>query len=720
MRIRYRIAGALALSSIALGAWAQPVSGEDSSAEQKHHDEHHYIEELIVSAKPLDRTVEELAQPASVLSGDVLAKQHAASIGETIANLPGVNATYFGPVASRPVIRGQFGERVLVLSNGLDSLDASALSEDHAVSIDSILARRIEVLRGPATLLYGSGAAGGIINVIDSRIATRPLADPISGTVALGSDSAIGKREGAFALDFGTPTIAGHIDYFRRDTDNVDIPGFAESARLRAMEEEEEHDEEHEEEEHDHEEEEEAFGTLENTDSETDGGAASITFTQNGNYTGLVVSQYNSNYGVPGHHHHHEHEEEEGSVEEEEEEEEAVRIDLEQTRVDLNGGYEFDSFFERAELRVSRNDYSHTEFEGSEPGTVYDTLGYDARLELRHQDIGIWEGAIGLQYKNVDFKAEGPEAFVPLSDTTQTSIFIFEEARLSDSLVLQASARVERQEIDARRQDSTAPSLPSYSSTTGGASIGAIWSMAPEYSLAANLALTQRHPNATELYADGEHVAVQRIERGSVTLGNGILDKELSTNFDLTLRGTVGRFEYSLTGFINNVDDYILLSPTGIEEDEVQVFHYGQTDVEMYGYEGELLFDIYENNGSHLHARLFSDFVYGEEKVSGNYLPRLPPLRYGIGMHYVRGNIEAGVDVSHNRKQTHTAANEIPTDSFTMVDLEASYYFEDPKLMVYLRGTNLGDEEARRHSSPLKDIAPLPGRSVHLGLRLDF
>ncbi len=718
MKIRYRIIGALAVSSIALSSWAQQTSETDTGAGEQRKDEHHQIDEIVVSATPLDRTIEGLVQPTSILSGDALARQHAASIGETLANQPGVSATYFGPIASRPVIRGQYGERVLVLSNGLDSLDASALSEDHAVSIDSILARRVEVLRGPATLLYGSGAAGGIVNVVDSRITRSPLTEPFSGSVALGSDSAIGKREGAFALDFGNSTFAGHVDYFRRDTDNVDIPGFAESSRLRALEEEEEHEEG--EEEHDHEEEEEAFGTVENTDSEIDGGAASITWTQNGNYTGLVVSQYNSNYGVPGHHHHHE--EEEGSVEEEEEEEEeVVRIDMEQTRVDLHGGYEFDGFFEAAEVKLSRNDYEHTEFEGGAPGTVYETLGYDSRLELLHQEIGIWEGAIGLQYKNVDFSADGDEAFVPLSDTTQTSLFIFEEAQLSDSLILQASARVERQEIDARRQDPDAESLPSYSGTAGGASIGAIWSMTPEYSLAANLALTQRHPNATELYAEGEHVAVQRVELGSVTLGNGILDKELSTNLDVTLRGGFDRVEFSITGFINNVDDYILLSPTDrFSDEEVRIFEYGQTDVEMYGFEAELLFDIFENGNGHMHATLFSDFVYGEEADSGRYLPRLPPLRYGAGLHYAKDQLDAAVEVSYNDSQSRVANNEIPTDSFTMIDVEASYRFDNPNVLVFLRGTNLGDEEARRHSSPLKDIAPLPGRSVQLGVRLDF
>jgi iron complex outermembrane receptor protein len=700
MKIRYRIIGALAISSIAPYAWAQDSNVIDATDDAQHHDEHHYVDEIVVSAAPLERTVEQLAQPVSVLSGDALARSHASSIGETLADQPGVSATYFGPVASRPVIRGQFGERVLVLSNGLASLDASALSEDHAVSIDSILAKRVEIVRGPATLLYGSGAAGGIVNVVDARIPEEPLDRPLTGKFALGSDSATGKREGAATVDFGTGLIVGHLDYFRRDTDDVEIPGFAESARLRALEEEEEHDEEHEEE--------EAFGVLENTSSEIEGGAASVTVAGDGNFVGVAVSRYSSNYGIPGHHHH----AEEGEAGEEEEEG-SVRIDLDQTRYDLSAGFELDGFIRGARFRVGRNEYMHLELEGDEIGTTFDNVGIDSRLELQHRPLGVLEGALGFQYKRTDFNAIGEEAFVPPSDTRQASVFIFEEARIGDSWAIQASARAENQRIDA-------PGLPGYDKTTGGGSIGAIWSISDATALSANLALTERHPNSTELFADGPHVAVQRFERGSVTLGRGVLDKERSTNFDLTLRGTLGPFEYNLTGFINDVDDYILLSPTAEVEDGFQVFDYGQTDVEMYGYEGELLFDIFERNGRHLHARIYSDFVYGEEKVSGNYLPRLPPLRYGIGVHYVTGKIEANIDVTHNAQQTRTAVNEIATDSFTMVDLEATYYFDMPTMMVFLRGTNLGDEDARRHTSPLKDIAPLPGRSIQLGLRLDF
>ena len=675
------------------------------AADEGTEDEHHILDEIIVAATPLERTVEQLAQPTSVLTGDALVKKQAASIGETLADELGVSASYFGPVASRPIIRGQFGERVRVLSNGLDALDASALSEDHAVGLDSILAESVEIVRGPATLLYGSGAAGGIINVVDSRIATAPLNKPWSGAIALNGDSALGTRSGALKIDAGTADVAWHLDWFRRDTDDIEIPGFAESKLLRALEEAEEHDEDEE-----HGEEEEAFGEVENTDSEVEGGAAAVTLTGEDGYIGLSVSRYDSNYGIPGH----EHEEEGGAAEEEEE---TVRIDLEQIRYDVQAEYRLEGFLRQARLRVARNDYRHVELEGDEIGTRFDTDGTDARLEFRHRPLGDWEGAFGIQVKDVGFSAVGDEAYVPSSDTSQLGFFVFEELALSDSWVFQTSARIEQQEISTN-------AFPNYDESAFGASLGSIWSLPNDLTLSANLAFTERHPNATELYADGGHVAVQRYERGSLnpdnTFGTRELDKEVSTNFDLTLRGEIDRFEWVITGFINQVDNYILLSPTAEVIDDFQVFDFHQRDVELYGFEGELLFDIFDNENGHLHARLFGDYVHGEEERSGAYLPQLTPLRWGAGLHYVRDNMDASIDFAYNDQQSKYATNELPTESYTMVNAEFSWTFDKPELLVFVRGTNLGDEDARRHTSPLKELVPLPGRSVTLGMRLDF
>jgi iron complex outermembrane receptor protein len=684
----------LAIASVALSLHGiTEIAAADDSGEK--YDEH-ALDEIIVEGVPLDRTAKELAQPTTVLGGDELTKRQASSIGETLAHELGVSSTYFGPVSSRPVIRGQYGERIRVLSNSLDSMDASALSEDHAVSVDSILAERVEIIRGPATLLYGSGAAGGLVNVVDNRIHEDGLDKPFGGRVTLGTDSATGKRTAAGEIAFGTDSVAFHLDYFRRDTDDVEIPGFAESALLRSLE--EEGEEEHEE---------EAFGVVENTSSEAEGGAAAVTFTGANGYLGVSLSQYDNLYGIPGHHH----EEEPGAGEEEEEQ---VRVDLEQSRVDVQGEYQFDEA-RRLWLKFARNEYEHVELEGDEIGTMFDSEGTDMRIEYRHRPIDKLEGAVGLQVKDVDFVASGLEAFVPPSSTKQTSLFIFEEWQPGDLWIVQGSARVEKQEIDA-------PDLPGYDGNAFGVSVGFIRSLGEDFSLALNYALTERHPNATELYADGAHVAVQRIERGSVIQDGRIFGKETSSNIDLTLRGESPRVEWAVTAFLNNVDDYILLRPTAEidPEEELQIFDYAQTDAQLYGLEAETRIELLESDTGHLHTRLFTDYVYGKDEDTSDYLPRIPPQRFGVGLHFTRGGFEAATQVVFHADQKKTAANELPTNSYTLVNAELSYEFVDPDVFVFLRGTNLTDEDARQHASPLKDIVPLPGRSMQLGLRYEF
>ena len=653
--------------------------------------EEHAIDEIVVQGAALDRTVEQLAQPTTIVGGDTLAKKQAASLGETIAQELGVSSSYFGPVASRPVIRGQFGERVRVLSNGLDSLDASALSEDHAVSVDSALAERVEIVRGPATLLYGSGAAGGLVNVIDGRIRDTAMQSPIDGMLALGADTATGMQSLATQLNIGTDRVTTHFDYYRRTTDDVDIPGFLESSQLRAIELAENGGIQLD----------EAAGTVENTDSETNGGAMAMTLTGDAGFIGFSLSEHNSNYGVPGHTH-----EDAGP-------EESVRIDLEQSRFDVKGEYELSQGSE-LRFRLARNDYLHTEFEGDAIGTIFDTGGLDARIEWRHGQLGPVEGTLGLQTKKIDFDAIGDEAFVPKSTTKQTSLLVFEEWPISDRLVMQGSGRIERQSIST-------PVFPAgYSDNALGGSVGVVWRLNGQNSIAINYALTERHPNSTELFADGAHVAVDRIERGSVALGSGFLNRELSSNIDIALRGDSERIEWEVAFFINDIDDYILLSPTAAIEDDLQVFEYRQTSARLAGFEAEARIELLETANGHLHTRLFSDYVRGENRGTNGSLPRIPPLRYGAGLHYTMDRFEAGVELRMHQKQHRVASNELSTDAYTLLSAEVSYVWWDPDILVFLRAKNLSDEDARQHTSPLKESFPLPGRSLQLGFRYDF
>ena len=668
------------------------------------HASHHDIDEIVVEATPLPRTVEQLAQPTSVLSGDELARKAAASIGETLSTELGLSSTYFGPVASRPVIRGQFGERVRVLSNGLDSLDASALSEDHQVSVDGILAESVEIVRGPATLLYGSGAAGGLVNVVDNRIVDKSLDRPFAGKVALNINTAVGEESAAGWVKFGNDNIAVHLDYFRRDTDDIEIPGFRESELLRTLEARENPSFEEDQAE------EEERGSVENSDSSSDGGALALTWTGDNGFVGISLSTFDSEYGVPGEHAHEEGEAPGG----EEEEEETVRIELDQTRIDMRGEYGLSGPFERVLFRLADNDYEHVELEGEEIGTLYQTDGLDSRIELQHRSFGKLEGAMGVQYEQIDFDAVGDEAFVPASDTERSSFFLFEELPVADTVVLQGSLRYEMQTIDGSSL------AVDYDESAFGAALGAVWTMNDGFTLAAHYSVTERHPNATELYADGAHVAVQRFEQGSVTLDNGILDKEVSNNLDITLRGNGERIDWTLTLFNNDVDDYIVLSPTAEIRDDFQVFEYGQVDAELYGFEAEALIELLDTEQGHLHMRLFSDYVHGEEARSGAYLPRLPPLRYGIGVHYIKDTLEFSVSATAFDEQNKTAVNELPTDSYSLLDAAVSFHLHEKGLFLFLKGSNLGDEDARQHSSPLKDTVPLPGRSLHAGLRFEF
>lgn len=693
--MKFLFRAVVALSTTALVASPNVFAQDDEDA-------HHAIDQIIVTATPLARAVEDLAQPTSVLHGDELTKKQSTSIGETVSQEPGVSSSYFGPISSRPVIRGQFGERVRVLTNGLDSLDASAFSEDHQVTVESLLAQRIEIVRGPATLLYGSGAAGGLVNVVDTRFIQEPLEKNFNAGVALGADTAAGIRDGAVRTHFGSGSIAFNADYFYRSTDDIEIPGYAESRALREQEEAEGGLEEGEV---------EAFGVAENTASETSGGALGVSFLSDNGFVGVSVSGFDSDYGIPGHGH----EEEEPPLPGEPEEEEFVRIDLEQTRVDLAGEYDFEGGFLRGiRFRAASNDYTHTELEGAETGTVYDVQGTDGRIELRHARFGIMEGAVGIQYRREDFNAIGDEAFLPKSDTSAFSLFLFEEFELSDNWVLQGSARYEDQSI-------TGSALPEeYDEAAFGASLGVIWRATDKIRVSANLALTERHPTTTELYADGPHVAADRYERGSVSLGNGILNKEVSTNLDLTLHGDTGRWEWSLTGFVNSVEDYILLRPTALELDGLQVYDFAQADVEFTGIEAEARLEVIDRDDRHMHIRLFTDYVSAEEDSTGDNLPRIPPQRIGLGFHGGWSAFDASIDAVFADDQDDVAENELPTEGYTLLNASLSYTFADSGLLLFLRGSNLLDKDIRQHSSPLKDLLPLPGRSLHFGLRYEF
>jgi len=644
------------------------------------------VETVVVTSSALHENPLEVAQPTSVVAGDALRRQIAASIGETLAGELGVSSTYFGPTASQPVIRGLGGYRVQVLQDGAAALDVSSLSQDHAVSIESVVSQQIEIIKGPAALLYGSGAAGGLVNVVTNRIPRETASAPIAGAVELRSDSATGERTGALSLDGGTGPLAFHADYFDRSTDDVKIPGFAQSAILRRqlLEAGEEPDD--------------IRGRLRNSASDSKGGSLGASLAGEAGFGGMSWSRYESTYGIPA--------------------EEEAFIDMKQDRFDAKGEWRAaGSWLDTLHLNGAYSDYTHTEFEApGVPGTVFNQNSYELRAAADHHWSNNWRGTIGAQYVDIDFEALGEEAFVPASITRSTSVFAFEE-RHFDKWTLELGARAENQTLKPAADSG----LPDYDKTVFNFSTGLVFQLADDRALALNLTHTERHPQAAELYADGAHIAAGRVE-----IGNPNLKKEKALTADLSLRATGDGVRWTLNAFYNDYSDYIYLNPTGEmapgEEEDLPIFEYLQAGAKLYGYEAEVIFPLLAaTSANSLELRLVSDYVRGKLD-NGRNLPQIPPLRVGAGLHYESGAWHAGLEAMYNTKQDDVIRNELPTDGFTMLDADVSYRLPlgSKHLLLFARGSNLLDKDARLATSPLKDIAPLPGRSFHIGARAEF
>lgn len=692
MNIRYSAAAACALALAATHTSAQEQRPKPQ-------------EEVIVTSTPLRERALDVALPATVLHGDELSRQIAASIGETLDSVLGISGTYFGPAASRPVIRGLSGERVVVLEDGIGSLDASSLSQDHAVTVESALARQIEVIKGPASLLYGNGTIGGVVNVVTDRVPSELSDRPIGGALELRGDTAIEEKTGAGHVDATLGSFAFHVDGYKRETDNVEIPDFALSDAKRA--------------------ELEAAGepvdltrgVVRNSMSESDGGAFGVSFVGDSGYIGVGASTFQTNYGVPGP------EEEEppvpaalkladrvrplASIDPE-----GVSIDMKQDRYDLRGELlRPDQGLSAVRVLASYSDYEHQEFEpDGAPGTLFDQTGLESRLVFDHAPLAGWRGTFGVQYRDVDFNAVGEEAFVPPSVTENLGLFVFEE-RPFGAVTLELGARLENQQIDEETG-----AAPDYDDDSVSLSAGVIWKVASHDSIALNVTHSERHPTSTELYANGPHLAIGRFE-----IGDAALDRETALTVDLSLHKEAGRLHYVLSAFYNDFSDYILPLLTGDIADGLPVVQYVQADAEFQGLEGEIEYRLIESDAGNLSGRLAADYVRGKLRDGGD-LPQIPPLRAGVELRYERDRWQAGVGGWYYDKQDKVSSNELPSDSYTLVDADFGYSMPWPtgRLHLFVRGTNLLDEDARRHSSPLKDFVPLPGRSVTAGARVEF
>jgi iron complex outermembrane receptor protein len=637
------------------------------------------LQEVVVTATPLRKPALESVQPVTLRGGDDLVRVRAPSLGETLADLPGLSATAFGPQASRPVIRGLGGDRVQMFQDGGDALDVSALSDDHAVTIESLLAERIEVVRGPATLAWGSTASAGLVNVITGRIPRRRDAPPFGASLEVRGDQASGERAVAARADGRRGAWQFHGDLHRRSTDDLQIPGFAQSDALRAALEAagETPDD--------------GRGRLANSAADSRGGAGGLSWVGDAGHVGLAVSRYDAGYGIPG--------------------DEAVRIDMDQTRYDLEGEWRAPlAAIEALRLRASWNDYAHAEIEPEgEVGTQFDQRGREARLSAEHRPLAGWRGVLGLQWRDVDLVAAGEEAFVPPSRTRNLGAWLVEERRFG-AVVLEGGLRLERQQVEADTAQ------PDYDDQALSASAGVLWSAPGGAGVALNLTSTERHPTATELFADGPHLAVQRFEIGDASLG-----LERSRTADLALRLARGGWRGEVSAFVSDYSGFIFPRLAGTFEDGLPVVQFDATEARFTGLELQLEAPALDTAAGRLSARLFGDLVRAEDG-DGDPLPLIPPRRLGAGLGLERGTLRLGVDAIWHDAQRRLAANELPTDGFTLLSADLAWRVPawGRGMLLFVRGSNLLDEDARRHASPLKDRAPLAGRSVSAGVRLDF
>ncbi len=688
---------------VSCSLYAQPVD--------RHLRHQHGLEEMVVTGAQVKKKAD-TAMPVNVLSGELLQENAGKTLGETLQGQIGVTSASFGPGVGQPIIRGQTANRVRVLQDGLGTLDASLASQDHANAVEAILAERIEVIRGPATLLYGNGAIGGVVNVIDNRIPEQ-VPEQLNGAIELRYNTVSEEDVGVFKLDGGSGIIAWHLDGMFRESNNTEIPGLAiDVEAIEALE-------IHGDNEAAHEEIENTDGFVANSDIDFNSVTGGISWIDQRGFFGFSVNRKQNEYGLPlgGHGHAHE----EGVIEPEEEEQ--IRIDMEQTRFDLKGGAEFDGFFNEFRGRITVNDYQHTELEGTEPGTVYENKGWESRFTLKHDDNREQSGVLGLQIGDREFAALGEEAFIPKSDIQSSGLFWVETVD-TQSWVYEFGLRAERQNTDP-----VGGGCDSKENTWSGSAV-VIWRQREDVNWLFSFSRSERAPSVEELFSNIQldycqepadqsalvmHAATARFE-----IGNPDLLTEIAQNLEVAFRKHVGRIHAEINLFRNQISDFIYLADVD-EIEETIISRYLQEDAVFSGAELEITMPFDFGGNNHLDLTVFADKV-DAELDSGGKVPRIPATRMGTELVFSQQYWVVKMRATSVDDQNDTATNEFRTEGYTRVDVYFDHHFDvgGNELLLFVKGNNLTDEEIRNHSSYLKNFAPEPGRGYELGLRYRF
>lgn len=617
------------------------------------------------------------------LNGRELSIRREATLGQTLNDMPGVTSSYFGPNASRPILRGMEGERAQIMQNGTSVLDASSASPDHAVGVDPMVAEQIEIIRGPASLIYGGGNVGGIINVTDHRIPKESL-DGIIGRGEAKYGGADNERSGVAVVDVGNGSFAIHVDAYKRLTDDLKIPksavqklindGHAEHTNNRR---------------------------LLNSGAETNGGALGASLTFEKGYAGISFAQANNFYGTVA--------------------EPGVKIDMRNDRWDFATEiFNIGGMISRAKVLLTHTNYQHQEIDGGAVGTTFLNRGNEGRIEASHAKLGELTGSVGVQFSDTHSQAIGEEIFMPSTQTKKQGIYLYEELPMG-KVLLNGAVRLDYSQISSAGGERFGSSAD-VSFAPRNFSLGSQYAIDSAWRINFNLSHAERAPAATELFAHGVHIATNQY-----LLGNSQLSKEVSNTIEIALNWRTTKHSASFSTYYNRFSNFITGFSTGnLVDDSGQLGgSLSETMIkgvpaEFKGVEAQGKFRIYEGQGD-LNLNLRGDYLQASDQETGKPLPRIAPMRIGAGVDYQFDRLHGNFDVLHGFKQDRLAEQETATSAYTLVNATLSYQFKSAfHLEAFAKARNLLNEDIRDHSSYLKEIAPMGGRSLLLGIRGEF
>ncbi len=657
---------------------------DDSHAHEHTHTEHDITETIVVTASPLEHDRDELSVSVDRIERDEILENLGSTLGESLSHIPGISSTGFSAGASRPVIRGQDAYRTEVLEDGLRTHDVSRESPDHAVAVNPLAAKRIEIIRGPATLRYGGGASAGVINVITDRVPDRIPAESLRGELFAGIGLVANERDLAASLDGGQGNLAWHADgLFRRANDysipNDDRPHIQSGSDIDAW-----------------------MGAL---------GAA---YLGERGRIGVSYTRAENTYGIP-------------------QTNESVEIDMHTDRFRFEGDL-FDPLPGLEEIRVRGvySDYEHDESESGIVGQTYRNKEFEGRLEALHEKFFGFTGAVGIHVRHRDFRGEGEAAeFLAPTESTTVAAYFFEERPLTDELSLETGFRVEQTRVQGVDEMSIHRDLDF---TPLSAALGIVATPTEWLTIGLNGAVSQRAPSQVELLARGAHEAT-----GTFEIGDPSLDEEtsFSGNLRIEIEGDRGRLEWA--SFVTQYHDYIFAGLTGVSVDEtgaivpptdpdvLDQLLYSSRDAVFFGTEVMADFDFLVLDWGTFGVDARFDFVrarFTDNAATGSRnLPRIVPIRIGGGVFFQNEALHARVGVVRTEAQEKIGDFETATNGFTYLNAALSYrldLIDDIPLDLSLVARNLTDARGRNHIAFNKDEVLLPGRSIRFGLRTRF